>query len=213
MASAAGGRPDWNQVASEINKVRVEGERNGKQCRARWAEQLRPGIKKGCWTKREQEMIMYYYGIYGPKWSAMSKLMKSRTDNDIKNKYNSMIRMAKKEQQKYPNKSIATIMKEKFSTGTPFVPKMAPPSVPAVVTNTSSSDSDNSAYSYQDGAQPNQVQPLFLGDSVLPGAFEPSPVELQQPGIAPMATDDDDAFKPLPFKPNPFDDLDGFHFP
>ncbi|VEU41185.1 unnamed protein product [Pseudo-nitzschia multistriata] len=86
-----GGDVKWPQIAVQINKA-FHVTRNGKQCRERWLNHLRPNIKKGKWTGHEEGMIEYFYNNFGPKWSTMSKLMKNRTDNDIKNKWNSMKR-------------------------------------------------------------------------------------------------------------------------
>lgn len=51
-------------------------------------------------------MIQYYYQMFGPKWSAMAQVMKNRTDNDIKNKWNSMNRSAKGREDKFINRPI-----------------------------------------------------------------------------------------------------------
>jgi myb proto-oncogene protein len=52
----------WTVIAKELNSGR-----NGKQCRDRWQNYLRPGIKKGEWTRDEEELIKDMHRTFGPK--------------------------------------------------------------------------------------------------------------------------------------------------
>ncbi|CAJ1940290.1 unnamed protein product [Cylindrotheca closterium] len=94
------GKINWPLVAHRVNQESGQEPRTGKQCRERWQNHLRPNIKKGNWTAQEEDMIRVLFDAYGPKWSSMSKLMKSRTDNDIKNKWYSMQRTEKSKKRK-----------------------------------------------------------------------------------------------------------------
>ncbi|GAX19268.1 hypothetical protein FisN_4Lu510 [Fistulifera solaris] len=93
----------WNQVCMVMGT-----ERSAKQCRERWTNYLRPGIKKGEWTAEEEELIYEMYRSFGPRWSAMAKLMKNRTDNDIKNKWNATKRSQRRKEARSPQLSIAS---------------------------------------------------------------------------------------------------------
>jgi len=84
-------KPNWTRVANQLNET-FQSTRTGKQCRERWLNHLRSDIKKGNWSSEEEHMIRFFYSSFGPKWSTMAKVMKDRTDNDIKNKWNSMKR-------------------------------------------------------------------------------------------------------------------------
>ncbi|KAG7337879.1 Myb-like DNA-binding protein [Nitzschia inconspicua] len=95
VSEAGTSKPNWPKIANEINSF-SNAQRKGKQCRERYLNHLRPDIKKGGWTKEEEEMIRYYHQMFGNKWSAMAQVMKNRTDNDIKNKFYSMNRSAKR---------------------------------------------------------------------------------------------------------------------
>ena len=86
---------NWTDVAERLNEQSLTSPRTGKQCRERWQNHLRPNIKKGDWSEEEERMIQDLYECFGPKWSSMSKLLTDRTDNDIKNKWNSMQRTQK----------------------------------------------------------------------------------------------------------------------
>ena len=208
MANAVDGKPNWSEIAKEVNKWNGHGKREGKQCRARWCDHLRPDIKKGGWTKEEEAMIHYYHDMFGPKWSAMSKLMKGRTDNAIKNKYNSMVRTAKNQHKKDPSKSLASFMKSTQKTKKYIsAPKMQHQALQGAISSSSSSDSDNSAYSYQHGARFDQAQVLYSANSIPQYSFDSTTSDLQQAGIAPTVTDGDNAHKLPEYKPSPWDDL------
>ncbi|XP_058197236.1 transcription factor MYB4-like [Rhododendron vialii] len=59
--------------------------RSGKSCRLRWMNYLRPDIKRGNFTREEEETICRMQEMLGNKWSAMAAALPGRTDNEIKN--------------------------------------------------------------------------------------------------------------------------------
>ncbi|KAF1861366.1 hypothetical protein Lal_00025651 [Lupinus albus] len=67
-------------------------ERCGKSCRLRWTNYLRPDIKRGRFTFEEEEAIIQLHSILGNKWSAIASRLPGRTDNEIKNYWNTHIR-------------------------------------------------------------------------------------------------------------------------
>jgi hypothetical protein len=56
---------------------------------------LNPGITKQKWTPKEDLIMLQLYKEYGPKWSLIAKYMPGRTDNTIKNRFNSALKMHK----------------------------------------------------------------------------------------------------------------------
>ncbi|KAK9152141.1 hypothetical protein Syun_010450 [Stephania yunnanensis] len=67
-------------------------ERCGKSCRLRWTNYLRPDIKRGRFSLEEEEMIIQLHSVLGNKWSAIAARLPGRTDNEIKNYWNTHIR-------------------------------------------------------------------------------------------------------------------------
>ncbi|KAI3466627.1 hypothetical protein Pfo_023290 [Paulownia fortunei] len=66
--------------------------RCGKSCRLRWTNYLRPDIKRGRFSIEEEETIIQLHSILGNKWSAIAARLPGRTDNEIKNYWNTHIR-------------------------------------------------------------------------------------------------------------------------
>nr|BAU61355.1 MYB-related transcription factor [Ophiorrhiza pumila] len=88
-----------------INYIRVHGEgcwrslpkaagllRCGKSCRLRWINYLRPDLKRGNFTEEEDEIIIKLHSLLGNKWSLIAGRLPGRTDNEIKNYWNTHIK-------------------------------------------------------------------------------------------------------------------------
>lgn len=83
------GAQKWSVLCSEVDG------RTGKQCRERWHNHLNPDINSDPWTESEDDMIMYMYKRIGSKWSTIAKKMNGRTDNAIKNRFNTINRSSR----------------------------------------------------------------------------------------------------------------------
>ncbi|CAI9766476.1 unnamed protein product [Fraxinus pennsylvanica] len=66
--------------------------RCGKSCRLRWINYLRPDLKRGNFTQEEEEFIINLHSLLGNKWSLIAARLPGRTDNEIKNYWNTHIK-------------------------------------------------------------------------------------------------------------------------
>ncbi|KAH8499335.1 hypothetical protein Peur_074442 [Populus x canadensis] len=81
------GEGNWNAVQKHSGLFRC-----GKSCRLRWANHLRPDLKKGAFTPEEENRIIELHATMGNKWARMAAELPGRTDNEIKNYWNTRIK-------------------------------------------------------------------------------------------------------------------------
>ncbi|XP_078437657.1 myb domain protein 60 isoform X2 [Wolffia australiana] len=81
------GPGNWRSVPTNAGLMRCS-----KSCRLRWTNYLRPGIKRGNFTPQEEGLIIQLQALLGNRWAAIASYLPQRTDNDIKNYWNTHLK-------------------------------------------------------------------------------------------------------------------------
>ncbi|CAL0307205.1 unnamed protein product [Lupinus luteus] len=81
------GPGNWRSLPTNTGLMRCS-----KSCRLRWTNYLRPGIKRGNFTDHEDKMIIHLQALLGNRWAAIASYLPQRTDNDIKNYWNTHLK-------------------------------------------------------------------------------------------------------------------------
>ncbi|XP_027334452.1 transcription factor WER-like [Abrus precatorius] len=100
------GEGKWQKVAQNAGLKRC-----GKSCRQRWLNYLKPGIKRGDISVDEEDMIIRLHRLLGNRWALIAKRLPGRTDNEIKNYWNTNL---SKKLQKQPTSTSASSIQHKY---------------------------------------------------------------------------------------------------
>ncbi|XP_054784822.1 transcription factor MYB1-like [Prosopis cineraria] len=88
----------WKSLPKRAGLLRC-----GKSCRLRWMNYLRPDIKRGNITPEEDDLIIRMHSLLGNRWSLIAGRLPGRTDNEIKNYWNTHLSKRVKAQQLGPD--------------------------------------------------------------------------------------------------------------
>ncbi|CAL9761984.1 unnamed protein product [Musa acuminata subsp. burmannicoides] len=105
------GPGNWKAAPTQTGLMRCS-----KSCRLRWTNYLRPGIKRGNFTEQEEKLIVHLQALLGNRWAAIASYLPKRTDNDIKNHWNTHL---KKKLRTAPDHLEANLNKDAFSIHQP----------------------------------------------------------------------------------------------
>ncbi|KAI3449181.1 hypothetical protein Pfo_005846 [Paulownia fortunei] len=81
------GHGSWRSLPKLAGLLRC-----GKSCRLRWSNYLRPDIRRGPFSPEEEKLVIQLHGMLGNRWAAIASQLPGRTDNEIKNLWNTHLK-------------------------------------------------------------------------------------------------------------------------
>ena len=87
---------EWTRIAEEFNKAVGPGsQRKPRQCRERWINVIDPSVRRDKWTVEEEYNILKLWQEMGSKWHEISLKIEGRTEIQVKNRFNCLLKKDK----------------------------------------------------------------------------------------------------------------------
>lgn len=123
----ATGVTKWSDIAA-----RIPG-RLGKQCRERWMNHLDPSLKKGGWTPEEDARLFAAQRVYGNAWTKIAAALPGRSENAVKNRWNSADLRRRRAKGQAPAPAPAPVARPQQPASLPIVTATATPLPPTAL--------------------------------------------------------------------------------
>lgn len=118
----------WSEVPEKAGLQRC-----GKSCRLRWINYLRPDIRRGRFTPEEEKLIISLHEVVGNRWAHIASHLPGRTDNEIKNYWNSWIKKKIRKHTSTSTSAPSTVNTSNTTTTGHAQPANAPSNCPFII--------------------------------------------------------------------------------
>ncbi|KAJ4759092.1 myb domain protein 63 [Rhynchospora pubera] len=165
------GHPNWRALPKQAGLLRC-----GKSCRLRWINYLRPDIKRGTFSMEEEETVIRLHNLLGNKWSKIASYLPGRTDNEIKNVWNTHLKkkLAKKDADEAKNNPKESMSSSSSEITNSVSDNPVSKSDDAEQSDSSKYTTDNSTEKHDNPPEPNSdLTSLLETSSVLSPLMEP----------------------------------------
>ncbi|CAN6280326.1 unnamed protein product [Urochloa humidicola] len=172
------GHANWRALPKQAGLLRC-----GKSCRLRWINYLRPDLKRGNFTVEEEETIIRLHGMLGNKWSKIAACLPGRTDNEIKNVWNTHLKKKAALREQQQQKAAAANSDGAASGSDAGTPATASSSASSSTTTNNSSGGSDSGDQCGTSKEPD-ASTLRLEDIDVSDMLVDAPAAAQQPMLS-----------------------------
>nr|URY18933.1 MYB protein [Zanthoxylum bungeanum] len=152
------GHPNWRALPKLAGLLRC-----GRSCRLRWLNYLKPDIKRGNFSKEEEEAIINLHKMLGNRWSAIAARLPGRTDNEIKNVWHTQLKkraILKQNMANSDDKQNSKKITHQFAESSVLSPQPCSSDFSSVTANTNSTGETNHHHQCMD-VKDDQIVDLF----------------------------------------------------
>ncbi|XP_052183335.1 transcription factor MYB114 [Diospyros lotus] len=180
------GEGKWATISQQSGLLR-----SGKSCRLRWKNYLRPNIKRGQMSDEEKDLIIRLHKLLGNRWSLIAGRLPGRTDNEVKNYWNT--HLSKQHNYYSQRKTAAALTRAKNKNAQLRTPPTASTTPPICAEASINGAKEEQITAITTAPLMEETENLFTFDDIQ----QPPSLSSATYNNAPFFFDDDELFMPI----------------